>query len=534
MYEDWYKLTDKPFQISTDLKFLWLGPKHKEALATLKYGVLDAKGFILLTGDVGTGKTTLTNSLVQSLGDTVQCAVVPDPRLKQMELFNYLATAFNLKRKFQSRGAFLEVFGNFLRQVHEQGKKTLLVIDEAQALTSDLMEDILLLSDLEKHSTKLLKIFFTGQNEFKNTLKEKAALALKQRIALSYDLKPLTLEETAIYISHRLKVAGASEAIFRRDAVKEIYGFAQGYPRLTNIICDHALLTGFVKELRTIGAGTVRGCTIELIMAFPSDGDNIDQIPVDLAGSLEPNGTGRQTAPTAKLKGSRCESRKKGHAIVGGKTPSPPVRREDWKLKAREVNQQKVVKTKPIPSMPATLQKPRVESQKSSVKHVQIVYSRGKKKKTAPKVATSETDPPTSRERDASQFQNTDLAHQVLKDLQKVTGRDFRKALDELNLARSSPIRMGLNRVYRNISNLDDTIDEINQAVEQIVTQEAISKLKDLKNNGPTPFLVNLLGILWHETARRYMKRRAREAASELRATESFYITDFPQIILGE
>jgi type II secretory pathway predicted ATPase ExeA len=534
MYEIWYKLTDKPFQISSDPKFLWLGPKHKEALATLKYGVLDATGVLLLTGDVGTGKTTLIHSLVQHLTHTVQYAIVSDPRLDHLDFFNYLATAYDLGRQFDTKGAFLETFEVFLNQVHRRGQKTLLVIDEAQALTLDLLEEIRLLSNLEKNNTKLIHILFAGQKEFRKTLQDKAALALKQRIALNVDLEPLTLEETALYIKHRLKVAGRSETIFKQDAVTEVFRFAQGYPRLTNIICDQALLTGFVKEMQTIDAGTVKECTIELIMAFPTDSDGMEPIPVVLPVPAEPGEKRRKKPRPERLRDARRDSRKGGKMIDGGVAPIPTDNMANRASRHRAADKKGGGGISAASSPSITSKKPPAESKKSSVKHIQIVYSRGKRTKAAPTAAASTISPPASREQEASQFRNTDLAQQVLKDLRKVTGKNYRKAMDDLNLARSSPIRMGLNRIFRNISNLEDMIDEINQTVDHIVTSGAMPKLRDLKNNGPTPFLVNLLDILWHEVARRYMKQRTLEAASKLRATENFHITDFPQIILGE
>ena len=148
MYLSYYDLASKPFQISTDPKFLWLGEKHKEALATLRYGVWDNKGFLLLTGDVGTGKTTLINALINNIKGKVIVATVPDPGLEKMDFFNYIANAFKIKKVFQSKGSFLIYFKYFLLHVYKKKGKVLLIIDEAQRLNQELLEEILLLSNI--------------------------------------------------------------------------------------------------------------------------------------------------------------------------------------------------------------------------------------------------------------------------------------------------------------------------------------------------------------------------------------------------
>lgn len=164
MYLSHYNLSLKPFQISTDPKFLWLGENHKEAFATLKYGIMDNKGFLLLTGDVGTGKTTLINALINSLGSNVIAATIPDPNLEKLDFFNYIAKAFRIDKKFSGKGEFLIYFEQFLNAAYSKNKKVLLVIDESQRLNHVLLEEIRLLSNIEKQNTKLLNIFFVGQN----------------------------------------------------------------------------------------------------------------------------------------------------------------------------------------------------------------------------------------------------------------------------------------------------------------------------------------------------------------------------------
>jgi len=264
MYLSHYNLSLKPFQISTDPRFLWLGENHKEAFATLKYGIMDNKGFLLLTGDVGTGKTTLINGLINSLGGDVIAAAVPDPNLEQFDFLNYIAKAFRIDKNFSSKGEFLTYFERFLKAAYSKNKKVLLIIDESQRLNHVLLEEIRLLSNIEKQNTKLLNIFFVGQNEFNDLLWEPRNRALRQRITINYNVYALNEKETDEYIRHRLKVAGTEKEIFKPDAIKEIAHFSAGFPRTINIICDHALLTGYVKGIQRINAEIIRDCVEDL------------------------------------------------------------------------------------------------------------------------------------------------------------------------------------------------------------------------------------------------------------------------------
>lgn len=281
MYNEFYNLTLSPFKISCDPAFMWFGEKHQEALATLKYGILDNKGFLLLTGDVGTGKTSLINALIQSLEQDIIYTSVPDPSLIKLDFFNYIAASFGIDKEFTSKGAFLAHFKKFLLSASEKNKKVLLIIDEAQLLTQEMLEEIRLLSNIEKPDAKLINIFFLGQNEFNEILNRPQNRAVLQRMTLNFNLDPLTPEEVDAYIRHRLKVAGTQEPIFDWDAIQEIFLYSGGFPRRINILCDHALLSGFVKEQRSIDATIVKECAKEL--KIPAHVSNRD-----INGSFEP------------------------------------------------------------------------------------------------------------------------------------------------------------------------------------------------------------------------------------------------------
>ncbi len=264
MYLSHYNFTEKPFQITTDPKFIWLGEKHLEALSTLKYGIVENKGFLLLTGDVGTGKTILINCLVSKLDIKATIATIPDPDLEILDFFNSLADSFKINKKFKSKGDFLVHLKDFLNKAHADNKNVLLIIDEAQRLNHKLLEEIRLLSNIELYSKKLINIFFVGQDEFNDILMEERNRAVRQRISVRYNIDPLTVGETGEFIKHRLKVVGAKENIFSTRAIREIYLFSNGYPRLINVMCDHALLTGYTKGIKKIDAKIIKECAEEL------------------------------------------------------------------------------------------------------------------------------------------------------------------------------------------------------------------------------------------------------------------------------
>jgi general secretion pathway protein A len=264
MYLDYYHLRRKPFQVNTDPRFLWLGEKHKEALATLKYGIQDNKGFLLLTGDVGTGKTTLINALLNSLEERTVVASVPDPALSKLEFFQYVAASFGIKQPITDKVEFLFHFGEFLQEQANQQRKVLLIIDEAQRLGHELLEEIRLLSNIERQKTKLLNIFFIGQNELNDILADPRNRALRQRIAVNYHIGTLREYEVADYVKHRLLIAGSRKVLFNAGAIRQVHHFSKGYPRLINVICDRALLTGYVEEAKQINGRIIKECAREL------------------------------------------------------------------------------------------------------------------------------------------------------------------------------------------------------------------------------------------------------------------------------
>ncbi len=264
MYDSFYNLAEKPFKISTDPRFLWCGEKHKEALANLSYGLMAGNGFVALTGDIGTGKTTLVNALLETLDDRVSVAKINHPSLDTIEFLTLVAKTFDPSVSINGKCDQLLFFNSFLRQIHAQGKVALLIIDEAHRLSVESLEEIRLLSNIEQAGQSLLNIILVGQNELKPMLLSPQCRALRQRITLFYEIQALSQEETIHYVEYRLKVSGVLEHLFTPAALHKIHAYSRGNPRLINILCDRALLTGFVKARNEIDADIIYECACEM------------------------------------------------------------------------------------------------------------------------------------------------------------------------------------------------------------------------------------------------------------------------------
>ena len=260
MYKNFYKFSCEPFDTQPDPSFLWLGEKYKEALSILRYGILDNKGFLLLTGEAGTGKTSLLKSLVQTLGDDTVWAVIANPNLHRMDFFNALAEAFGLPKQYSSKVEFMLDFGTFLQNAHDSGKKVVLIIDSAQLLPQENIEELRLLSNIEKVDTKLINIFFVAQPLFTSLLAKPKNSALRQRLTLNYTIEPLTPQETAEYIQYRLRVAGVENRLITDKAVRAIHQYSGGIPRKINVLCQQVLTDGAQQGRKVIDQGAVQEC----------------------------------------------------------------------------------------------------------------------------------------------------------------------------------------------------------------------------------------------------------------------------------
>ena len=264
MYLAHYNLSKMPFSTNPDPRFLWLGENHKEALSVLKYGVYKNEGFLLLTGDIGTGKTSLVRHLINLIKQKTLVAFVPIPNLDPIDFFNYLSEEFGMENTYHKAVDFLIHFKRFLLTAYSERIKVFLIVDESQNINHRLLEAIRLLSNIELDNRKLISIFFIGQTEFERILMLERNKAIRQRITTAFHLNPLTESDTQKYIAHRLRVAGAKNNLFNSDACRKIHFISDGIPRLINSICDCALLSGYAKGIKSIDLSFIEQCQIEL------------------------------------------------------------------------------------------------------------------------------------------------------------------------------------------------------------------------------------------------------------------------------
>lgn len=264
MYLNFYGLRDEPFTISPDPRYLFMSEPHREGLAHLTYGISQRRGFVVITGAVGTGKTTLVQTLLADLPQKVRLAFIANPTLTRDEFFALLAHAFQLG-PCENKARFLISFAGFLEQAYRDEENVVLIVDEAHSLSFELFEEIRLLSNLETPHQKLMNIILVGQPELDAMLNTPRLLPLRQRITLRYHLPPLTAGETRHYVETRLLKAGAADlAIFTDDAIERLHRESCGIPRVINILADHALLSGYVKELKKIDEKIVEECVFDL------------------------------------------------------------------------------------------------------------------------------------------------------------------------------------------------------------------------------------------------------------------------------
>jgi general secretion pathway protein A len=258
MYRSYYGLVQSPFEMTPDPAFLYLGDTHREGLATLLYGVQARKGFVLLTGEIGTGKTTLLHALLAQLDRETLSAFIFNPKLKPLDFFRMLFDEFGIEEKYRTKGQYLLALNRFLIGRLERDLTTLLIVDEAQTLSREMLEEIRLLSNLETPTSKLIQILLVGQPELWEMLALPGLRPLRQRIVLRHQLVPFTEEETAAYVQERLRLAGyTGKGIFKNAALRKIHAVSGGTPRVVNIVCDGALLLGFAREKETLGADAI-------------------------------------------------------------------------------------------------------------------------------------------------------------------------------------------------------------------------------------------------------------------------------------
>ena len=265
MYESWYGFREKPFNLTPDPKYLYLSRRHAEAFAHLEFGRRERGGFILVTGEVGTGKTTLARYFLSKLGPDTQTAFVLYPALTAEELLRTVLDDLHVTPEGTSKKSLVDALHRFLLESRAANRNVVLLIDEAQDLSAEVLEQIRLISNLETDTEKLIQIILMGQSELRDLLGRHELRQLAQRVTARYHLAPLSPAETGEYVRHRIVVAGGEGKVgFTAEALASVHRLSGGVPRLVNLVCDRALLAGYVKASRTITAGMVRQAAEEV------------------------------------------------------------------------------------------------------------------------------------------------------------------------------------------------------------------------------------------------------------------------------
>ncbi|HEY3383883.1 MAG TPA: AAA family ATPase [Vicinamibacterales bacterium] len=314
MYESFYGLRERPFDLTPNPRFLFLTPGHREALSNLHYGITGRKGMTVLVGEAGTGKTTIIRAALAAVGGpSVRCVYMNNPVLTRDEFYEFLAPKFGLsERAATSKARFLAELEDSVLERHEAGGLTALVLDEAQSLPHELLEEVRLLANFETATDKLLPVVLAGQPELAVRLEQEELRQLKQRVALRCDLMPLDLGETAAYIAGRIVIAGGdSPRIFSREAVHLIYERSRGIPRTISVICDNTLLSGFAQGVKPVGSHIV----LEVCRDF--------RLPPRKVAALGSPSTADAAKPAGRPAASRTLPAPPADQVLGSEAPAP-------------------------------------------------------------------------------------------------------------------------------------------------------------------------------------------------------------------
>ena len=265
MYTEFFGLNEKPFSITPDPRYLYMSRRHADALAHLIYGISESGGFIQLTGEVGTGKTTLIRSLLEQLPERAEIALILNPQLSSKEFLESICEELGTPLpKEGSVRALIGALNSHLLKAHAEGRRIVLIVDEAQTLSPELLEQVRLLTNLETATQKLLQIILIGQPELRDLLKRPEMRQIAQRITGRYHLEPLRKAETHAYVRHRMRVAGCQTSVFTHGAIAELYRRSSGIPRLINVVADRALLAAYTQDRTRVDRGLVRRAAAEV------------------------------------------------------------------------------------------------------------------------------------------------------------------------------------------------------------------------------------------------------------------------------
>ena len=323
MYLKFYGLRDIPFSLTPDPRFLYFTASHREVMANLHYGIQHGTGLIVATGEVGTGKTTILRAMIARLDRTVLSSYLFNPGLAVGELYQHLAADFGLG-EYATKSDMMIKLGRLLMMRHSRGLRTVLIVDEAQGLSRELLEEIRLLLNFETYTEKQLQIILVGQPELRSILNSPEMRQLKQRISLRCEIKPLRAEDVSGYISTRLKIAGATrQDLFTADAVALIYRASEGIPRLVNNLCDNALLSGYATGSRRITAEIIAETAETLDLLQPMIADDPRSV---MASALPPLPVMRESDESEWMESAEADSapRKPAELKVVSTLSEPP------------------------------------------------------------------------------------------------------------------------------------------------------------------------------------------------------------------
>jgi len=260
MYKEFFNLTEKPFSLNPDPTFLYLSKNHIRAQTMLEYGFHSQAGFTVITGDIGAGKTTLVNYLLEQEGEEVVIGVINNTHASFGNLMTWVLDAFDLEEPSTENAKKLRKFSEFVMDQYADGKRVLLVIDEAQNLSEETLEELRLISNINISTDVFLQLILVGQPELIEKLNDPRLTQFAQRIGVDFNLRPMDYVDTGKYILHRLKTAGSSKSIFTTDAIAAIFCFSEGVPRRINTLCDMALVYAFADERKSINANLIIRC----------------------------------------------------------------------------------------------------------------------------------------------------------------------------------------------------------------------------------------------------------------------------------
>ena len=293
MYEEFYNFVTMPFENTPDPRFFFASEQHREALAAIEYTIRMRKGIVLVTGEIGSGKTTVGRTMIQRCGDKATIIQLVHGHSKGVELLRHVLRMLQVQfAKADDHAELLEYLEKHLLTHQRQNRPVVLFVDEAQTLSDEALEELRLISNFDTNTAKLLQLVLVGQPELRDRIRSQHMMALRQRIVMAKQLKPLSIQDVAGYVRHRIRAASRDRdrvtVSFSGDSIETLYECAQGVPRLINVICDNCLLLGYVKEAHRITPSMVRHVIDDMVPSFENDQDwgESDQPPLSLTGSF--------------------------------------------------------------------------------------------------------------------------------------------------------------------------------------------------------------------------------------------------------